>query len=89
MKVKQRRETRTRLIQSGRFVVAVPIEVTYPIDQPDEPCYGPDAVKLIKEVSQRAESGDVDWLKRHGTVYERLEADGVADTARRNARKRP
>lgn len=78
MRTKKNSEIRTRLIQRGRFVVAVPINVVYPADMPDEPCYGPEAVKLLKEVAEKAEAGDVAWLKRHGTVYELLEKSTTA-----------
>jgi hypothetical protein len=34
----------------------------------------PAGVELLREAPQRAEAGDVDWLKSHGKVYTAVEA---------------
>ena len=59
----------TRLIQSDQYVVAVEVEMVIPIDEPNEPCYESETVQLLREVKQRADQGDVAWLKQHGKVY--------------------
>jgi hypothetical protein len=54
MLVAGKRLKRTRLIQGGRFVVAVDVEMVIPPDDPSEPCYEAETVELLKEVAQRA-----------------------------------
>lgn len=69
MRIAGERITRTRLIQTDNYVVAVDVEMVIPPDDPSEPCYEADTVKLLREVKERAERGDVKWLKKHGKVY--------------------
>lgn len=73
MRIAGQRVKRTRLVRSGRFVVAVDVEAVIPPDDPSEPCYESETVQLLREVAERAEQGDVSWLRRHGTVYELVE----------------
>jgi hypothetical protein len=54
------------LVQTERYVVAVEVEMVIPADDPSEPCYEAEAVQRLREVRERAERGDVEWLKRHG-----------------------
>jgi hypothetical protein len=68
-----KRVTRTRLITAGRFIVAVDVEMVVPIDDPSEPCYEAETVTLLKEIAERAERGERDWLLQHGRVYELVE----------------
>jgi hypothetical protein len=65
---------RTRLIQTERYVVAVEVEMVIPVDDPSEPCYESETVKFLREVKERAERGDVAWLKGHGKVYAAVDA---------------
>ena len=74
MKIPGQRIKRTRLIQTARYVVAVEVEMVIPIDDPSEPCYESETVRFLKEVKERAEQGDVGWLKSVGKVYAALEA---------------
>lgn len=53
-------------------MVAVDVELVIPPDDPSEACYEPETVEFLKEVAQRAEQGDAEWLMRHGQVYERI-----------------
>lgn len=69
MRVSGERIRRTRLIQTDKYVVAVEVEMVIPPDDPAEPCYEAETVKLLREVRERAEQGDVAWLKQHGKVY--------------------
>jgi hypothetical protein len=70
MQIDGKRLKRTRLVQKGRYVVAVEVEMVVPPDDPSEPCYEPETVALLRQVAEHAERGDVDWLRQHGTVYE-------------------
>jgi len=70
MRIEGQRLTRTRLIHKGRYVVEVEVEMVVPPDDPSEPCYESETVEFLKQVADRAERGDRDWLMRHGRVYE-------------------
>ncbi|MEX2287991.1 MAG: hypothetical protein WD648_12935 [Planctomycetaceae bacterium] len=69
MQIPGKRVKRTRLIQSEKYVVAVEVEMVIPADDPSEPCYEPETVRLLQEVKERADKGDVAWLIQHGKVY--------------------
>ncbi len=69
MRIAGKRIKRTRLIQTEKYVVAVEVEVVIPADDPSEPCYEAETVKLLREVKERAERDDLSWLKEHGKVY--------------------
>jgi hypothetical protein len=69
MKISGERVKRTRLIQTDKYVVAVDVELVVPADDPTEPCYEAETVKFLREVKERAERGELEWLKQHGKVY--------------------
>lgn len=73
MRIPGKRIRRTRLVRAGRYVVALDVEMVYPEEDPSEPCYEPETVRLLGEATRRAEDGDVAWLRRHGAVYELME----------------
>lgn len=74
MRIPGKRVKRTRLVRTERFVVAVEVEAVFPEDDPSEPCFEAETVELIREIEERANRGDVDWLRQHGQVYQALEA---------------
>ena len=74
MRVPGERVKRTRLIQTDRYVVAVEVELVIPAEDASEPCYESETVQLLRQVRERAESGDVQWLKQHGKVYAAMDA---------------
>jgi len=69
MQIAGDRIKRTRLVQSEKFVVALEVELVTPIDDPSEPCYESETIHFLKEVKERADRGDIAWLKQHGKVY--------------------
>ena len=69
MHIAGERIKRTRLIQTEKYVVAVEVEMVIPADDPSEPCYEAETVQLLREVKERADRGDLAWLKQHGKVY--------------------
>ena len=75
MRIPGKRLKRTRLIQGGRYVVAVEVEMVVPPDDPSEPCYEAETVEFLKEVAQRAEQDDKQWLLQRGKVYEAIEQE--------------
>ena len=74
MRISGQRIKRLRLVQTDRYVVAVDVELVIPDDDPSEPCYEAETVQLLKEIEEHAQRGDVDWLARHGKVYEAVGA---------------
>ena len=40
-----------------------------PPDDPDEPCFEAETVNFLREVKERAEQADLEWLQKHGKVY--------------------
>jgi hypothetical protein len=70
MRIEGNRVKRIRLVQKGRYVVAVEVEMVVPPDDPTEPCYEAETVALLREVAEHAEQGDLEWLRCHGKVYE-------------------
>jgi hypothetical protein len=70
MQIEGKRMKRTRLIEKGRHVVSIQVEMVIPTDEESEPCYEPETVQLLREVAVHAEKGDIDWLRRHGKVFE-------------------
>ena len=73
MRIPGERIKRTRLIQTDKYVVAVDVDMVVPPDDPSEPCYESETVQFLREVKERAEHGDVEWLNRRGKVYAVLE----------------
>ena len=66
----ERRERRKRWVQRGQYAVEVEVEVTYPDDDPSEPCLEPATVRFLDEVARRAEQGDVEYLHSVGRVFQ-------------------
>jgi hypothetical protein len=64
---------RTRLIHTDKYVVAVEVELVYPVDDPSEPCLEAETVQLLREVKEHADRGDVAWLAERGKVYTAME----------------
>ena len=69
MRIAGERIKRKRLIQTERYVVAVDVELVIPEDDPSEPCYEAETVNFLREVKERAERDELNWLKEHGKVY--------------------
>jgi len=69
MRIPGKRITKTRFIQTDNFVVAVEVELVFPIDDPSEPCYEPNTIQLLRDIKEHAERGDIAWLRTHGKVY--------------------
>jgi hypothetical protein len=66
----EKREKRKRWVQRGAYAVEVEVEVVYPTDEPSQACLEPDTVRLLDEIARKAESGDVEFLRRVGRVYQ-------------------
>lgn len=73
MRIPGRRVRRTRLVRTPKYVVAVEVEAVFPKDDPSEPCFESETVRLLRDVQEHAERGDIDWLQQHGKVYQAIE----------------
>ncbi len=69
MRISGERIKKTRLIQTEKYVVAVEVDMVIPVDDPSEPCYEAETVNFLREVKQRAERDELNWLQQHGKVY--------------------
>ncbi|TWU30103.1 hypothetical protein [Bythopirellula polymerisocia] len=69
MRISGERIKRTRLIQTDKLVVAVEVEMVVPSEDRSEPCYESETVSFLKEVKERAERQEMDWLLKNGKVY--------------------
>ncbi len=69
MRIEGKRIKRLRWVHTERYVIAVEVEAVLPIDDPSEPCYESEAVQLLREIEERANQGQVEWLRQHGKVY--------------------
>jgi hypothetical protein len=58
----------------GPFAVRIEVEAVIPDADPSEPCFGPEAARLLDEASRLASAGDVDALGKLGDVYIRRTA---------------
>jgi len=74
MRIAGKRVKRLRWVHTDRYVVAVEVEAVIPVDDPNEPCYESETVQFIREVQERAQRGDLEWLREHGKVYEAVDA---------------
>jgi hypothetical protein len=74
MQIAGKRFKRTRLIERGRYVVSLEVEMVVPLEDQSEPCYMPETVELLRQVAEHAERGDVEWLRCHGRVYELVDS---------------
>lgn len=74
MRIPGKRIKRQRLVQTDKYVVAVEVEMVFPIDDPSEPCYESETIHLLREVQEHAERGDLGWLQNRGKVYAAVEA---------------
>ena len=69
-KKKMRREKIKEWVHGGQYAVEVEVEIVYPDEDPTEPCLEPKTVKWLDEVAQRAEQGDLEFIRKAGRVYQ-------------------
>jgi hypothetical protein len=70
MRIPGKRVKERQLIERGRYVVAVDVDLVYPDYDPSEPGYESETVEFLREVASRAEQEDLDWLKAHGQIFQ-------------------
>ncbi len=58
----------------GSFVVRIDTDAVIPDADPSEPCFDPDAARLLDEAQRLADAGDIDALSNMGEVYVRRSA---------------
>jgi hypothetical protein len=69
-----RREKGIEWVQRGPYAVRVEVDVVYPDESPETPCLEPATLKLLDEIAERADLGDVSFLKSVGQVFSRVSA---------------
>ncbi len=74
MRAAGERLRQTHFVQTERYVVAVEVELVVPDADPSEPCFEPETLRFLREVTEHAERGDRDWLRQYGRVYEAVDA---------------
>ena len=74
MRINGKRVSRTRLVRTERYIVAVDVEAVIPDSDPSEACYESETVEFLREVEKRARAGDIVWLQARGKVYAALDA---------------
>ena len=66
----ERHEKCKRWVQRGEYAVEVEVDVVYPAECPAEACLQPATVRWLDEVARRAASGDVEFLRSVGRVFQ-------------------
>lgn len=69
MRLPGERVRRTRWVHTDRVAVAIEVEAVIPPDDPRDACFEPETVQLLRQVRERAEAGNLDWLRQHGRVH--------------------
>jgi len=72
MDFRGRRVKRDRWLYADPCVVQARVEAVIPEDESSEPCFEPGTIEFLRQVRERADNGDIDWLDRVGQVYIRL-----------------
>ena len=73
MRIPGKRVRRTRLVRTAKYVVAVEVEAVFPEDDPSEACFESETVRMLRDIQEHAERGDIHWLQQHGKVYQAIE----------------
>ena len=68
------RELIRKWVAGGEYVVGVDVEVEYPVDAPQTPCFRPATVRFLENVAKLARAGNVSDLEKLGIVYRRLQS---------------
>ena len=63
----------TQWVRGGGYAVAVPVEAVFPPEDPSVPCLKPETVRYLEKLAERATAGDLDELRKAGTVYVKLQ----------------
>ncbi len=59
-------------VRGGDYAVAVDVEAVYPPEDSSVPCLRPDMVRYLEKLTERAAAGDLDELRKAGTVYVKM-----------------
>ncbi len=77
MNIEGKRVRRVRRIFSEKYIVVLDVEMVIPDEDPSGACLEADTVAFLKEVKERADAGDLEWLKKRGKVYATLELEAA------------
>jgi hypothetical protein len=62
----------TQWVRGGAYAVAVEVEAIFPSEDPSAPCLRPETVRYLEKLTERAAAGDLDELRKAGTVYVKM-----------------
>ena len=74
MESTDQRVRRYRWIHGAAAVVRVEVDAVIPAEDPSEACFEPATLKFLDLVREKADAGDVAWLRTVGEVYARVPA---------------
>ena len=69
---RRRSQRMTEWVRGGNYAVAVEVETVFPADDPSVPCLKPETVRYLEKLTECAAAGDLDELRKAGTVYVKL-----------------
>ncbi len=62
----------TQWVRGGDYAVAVEVEAVFPPEDSSVPCLRPETVRYLEKLTERAAAGDLDELRKAGTVYVKM-----------------
>jgi hypothetical protein len=62
----------TQWVRGGNYAVAVEVEAVFPPEDSSVPCLKAETVRYLEKLTERAGAGDLDELRKAGTVYVRM-----------------
>ena len=63
----------TQWVRGGNYAVAVEVEAVFPPEDSSAPCLRPETVRHLEKLTERAAAGDLDELRKAGTVFVRMD----------------
>ena len=74
MEIEGKRIKQTHWVHGRACVVRLEVDAVIPVDDPSEPCFEPETIRFLKMVREKADAGEVGWLKTIGEVYKKVPA---------------
>src|SRR5690348_15496517 len=62
----------TQWVRGGGYAVAVEVEGIVPPEDPSVRCLNPGTVRYLEKLTERAAAGDLEELRKAGTVYVKM-----------------
>lgn len=62
----------TQWVRGGNYAVAVEVEAVFPAEDSSVPCLKPETARNLEKLTERAAAGDLDALRKAGTVFVKM-----------------